>query len=377
MGRYWQNTVSSYVGTTVGGNDGSRKPGSSYINVDKLEGQNGQGSSTFTQPSYAPGALEPRQNPDGSTSQKMPVDYWAAQLASRARTVTPYLYPKPPPVINPVAYSEDDLRFAPAYKIREEGPATVMDGIAHDAILSQPIGADGAIALISNNDPIYRKVKADSAGVNAKVEYGKLPQWQKDAWAAAAEALGGGPRTASSTFTIYFNRSADASTGNGTGVGKNMTAWDFLNVDVASGELPEGVLKGDASGGSSGYGGYGGYGGGGYGGGGGGGAQVNLMNEQDARAVVNSLAADMLGRTVTEKEFRAYYKNLLQLQKQNPTTVEFGEDGSVTTQSPIGPDGLRYNLEEQMRNDEDFVTNSVGKQGLDLLEAFIAKKRMG
>lgn len=127
----------------------------------------------------------------------------------------------------------------------------------------------------------------------------------------------------------------------------------------------------ESDGGSSGY-----YGGGGGFGGGGGGGQINLMNEEDARAVVNSLASQMLGRTVNEKEFQQYYKSLLSLQKENPSSVSFDDAGNTVVQDPIGSEGLRYNLEEQMRNTEDFVTNSVGTQAIGLLEQYIQSRRV-
>ena len=132
----------------------------------------------------------------------------------------------------------------------------------------------------------------------------------------------------------------------------------------------------DAGGGPGGSSGGGGGFGGGFGGGGGGGPQINLMNENDARAVVNSLASAMIGRTVSEKEFQGYYSDILKLQKENPTTVEFGDDGTQTVNQSIGAEGIRYNLEEQMRNTEDFVTTSIGTQGLDMLEAYIAKRSL-
>lgn len=123
-------------------------------------------------------------------------------------------------------------------------------------------------------------------------------------------------------------------------------------------------------------GGSGSYGGGGFGGGGGAG-QINLMNEEDARAVVNSLASQMLGRTVNEKEFQQYYKSLLSLQRANPSSVSVDDAGNTVVQDPMGAEGLRYNLEEQMRNTEDFVTNSVGTQAIGLLEKYIQSRRIG
>jgi hypothetical protein len=146
--------------------------------------------------------------------------------------------------------------------------------------------------------------------------------------------------------------------------------WEMLDNILSGRNL--GGLPSDDDGGGGGGGGFGG----GFGGGGGGGPQINLMNENDARAVVNSLASAMIGRTVSEKEFQGYYSDILKLQKENPTTVEFGDDGTQTVNQSIGAEGIRYNLEEQMRNTEDFVTTSIGTQGLDMLEAYIAKRSL-
>lgn len=132
---------------------------------------------------------------------------------------------------------------------------------------------------------------------------------------------------------------------------------------------------GDGSSSSS-YGGYGGYGGGGYSSGGGGTTTVNLMNEEDARAVVNTLSTQMLGRTVSEKEFQGYYKGLLQMQRKNPQEVSYGDDGTVEVTAPVGADGLRYGLEEDMRNTKAFVTNQVGTQALGLLQQYIESRRV-
>lgn len=327
------------------------------------------GPSTFTRPSYAPGALA--MGADGNSPRD--VNYWRERLASRARGATPYIYPKPPPVINPQAYSEDDIRYQPAWMQRESGDAVVLSGYAHDAILRRPKGANGAVVPIGWEDPIYERVPVDSLGENSFNTFNDLPQWQKDVWAAVAESLGGGSRSGPSTYAKFFSAS-----GSRAADGENWTAWDLLMENIDAGEIDPGVLAGSKfEAGSSSGGGYYGGGGGGFGGGGGGGGQINLMNQEDARAVVNSLASQMLGRTVNEKEFQQYYKTILSLQKANPSTVTVDEAGNTVVQDPMGVEGMRYNLEEQMRNSEDFVTNAVGTQAMGLLEKYIQSRRIG
>lgn len=323
--------------------------------------------STFTRPAFAPGALA--MGADGNTPQDR--NYWAERLASRAKGATPYIYPKPPPVINPQAWNADDPRYQPAWMQRESGDAVVLAGYAHDAILRRPRDAGGAVVPVAWEDPIYKRVPVDSLGENAFATYNDLPQWQKDVWSAVAESLGGGSRSGSSTYAKFFSAS-----GARAAEGENWTAWDLLMENIDAGEIDPGVLAGNRyeSGSSGGGGSYGG--GGGFGGGGGAG-QINLMNEEDARAVVNSLASQMLGRTVNEKEFQQYYKSILSLQKANPSTVTVDEAGNTVVQDPMGVEGMRFNLEEQMRNTEDFVTNTVGTQAMGLLEKYIQSRRIG
>lgn len=266
---------------------------------------------------------------------------------------------------NNVATSENNYRYLPAQQARDDRAASLIAGTTHDSLYSMPVNSsDNTRFTYGFNDQYYEKVDIEEAARR----FGELPAWQRLAWANAAEALGGGPRTPESTYKAYLERSGDLSAN-----GLNMDPLDLLMQDVNSGYMPKGLFSEDFS--ASSGGGYGSYGGG-FGGGGGGGPQVNLMNENDARAVVNNLASQMLGRTVSDKEFQTYYKNLLQLQKDNPTTVEYGADGSTTVNESIGQAGLQYNLEEQMRNTEDFVTNAIGTQSLDFLEQYIASRRV-
>lgn len=267
---------------------------------------------------------------------------------------------------NNTAPSENDYRYLPAQEARNDRAASLIAGTTHDSLYSMPVNApDNTRFTYGFNDQYYEKVDVQEA----RRRFGLLPAWQRLAWANAAEALGGGPRTPESTYEAYLERSGDLSAS-----GVNMDPLDLLMMDMNSGYMPKNLFSEDFDSGSGGGGGYG-FGGGGFGGGGGGG-QINLMNEEDARAVVNNLANQMLGRTVSDKEFKMYYDNLLKLQKSNPSTVEVDDDGNTVVSESIGTAGLQYNLEEQMRNTEDFVTNSIGTQALDFLEQYIASRRV-
>lgn len=329
----------------------------SLYDKNRVVAPDGVAPSTFTRVSYVPGAL----NVSSVDNQQQTVEWWQQQLASKARGRTPYIYPVPPPVSNPVTFDEDDPAFWPKWMRQDSKVATVMDGIAHDSF--QNMAAVGGW-----EDPIYSKVYLDSEGNNAKQAFDDLSTYEKLVWKAAAKALGGGSRSAQSTFAAYLQASANANAD-----GTNKTAWDALVLDAKAGLINPEIFKGtgeisddDSSSG------WRSYGGGGYGGGGGGGnTQIDLMNENDARAVVNSLASQMLGRTVGEKEFQQYYKTLLQLQKDNPQVVEFGDDGSMTVNQGITNTGLQYMLEEEMRGTDDFEVNSVATQAMDLLQEYV------
>lgn len=340
-------------------------------------------STTFTNPAYAPGTMDQFNRPVWNeqtqtwTNQQVTprgVDWWASQMQSRAQHLTPYRYPMPPPpvVAKPTYYDADNPKFKPAWEVDNGKWAAVYDGVAHDFIASQPVGADERVLMDGGYDaPMFRRVYADSDGSNAKTEFGKLSMFEKLAWKNAAEALGGGARNDESTFAKYFARAADASrTGVDGGPAVMTTAWQLLMEDIRSGYLPN-VLPGEFKSDEDSSGGGGGFGGGG---GGGGDTSVNLMNVNDARAVINAMASQMLGRTVTEKEFQSYYKTLLQLQKDNPQVVTMGEDGTVEVSQSIGNEGLQYALEAEMRQDEDFAINSVGTQAMGLLQEFVQSR---
>jgi hypothetical protein len=252
------------------------------------------------------------------------------------------------------------LNVLPVQDQRDAGAASIAQYV-HDSY--RWTDRTGTEQILSVNDVGYTKMTQEDA-VN---QFNELPWYQRDIFARAAEALGGGNRNAQSTYASYVERSGLASR-----KGLNMDPYHILLEDIASGAMPKWLLHGEDD---PDYMGGGGGGGGGFGGGGGaGGDRIDLMNEQDARAVVNSLANQMLGRTVSDSEFKKYYDSILELQKTNPSSIEVGDDGTVTAQQAIGSEGLKYNLEEQMRQTGDFVDTAIGTQGLALLEQFIQKR---
>lgn len=256
--------------------------------------------------------------------------------------------------------SEVNYNIRPAMDAADDKAASLIDGYTHDSFQMQPKDApEGYSPIYQWNDQYYRKVAQEEA-----VEgFRELPRWQQLAWARAAEVLGGGSRTRESTYAHYVSMSGDLSAR-----GINRDPIELLMEDVASGYMPN-VFKDGSDDDSSGG---GGYGGGGFGGGG---STTSLMNEEDARAVVNALSSQMLGRTVSDKEFKRYYETILDLQRSNPQKVVETGDGAEVT-DPIGMDGLRYNLEEDMRGTKDYVTNAISTQAIGLLEQYIQSRRV-
>lgn len=194
-----------------------------------------------------------------------------------------------------------------------------------------------------------------------------LPRWQWDLFNAVAQARGG-QSNVNSVFDEYAARSAYE-----TGFGRNLSPTDLLLADLADGK----VSLGD-DGSSGGY--YGGgYGGGGYGGGGSVGS-VNLTNPEDARAVINQLSLQMLGRTVTDREFKRYYKSLTELEMSSPQTVRMDVDDEgnpiQVVEGGLGAEGRTAALQESLRGAKDYNEYTIGSQSADLMMQYLQKRGM-
>lgn len=148
---------------------------------------------------------------------------------------------------------------------------------------------------------------------------------------------------------------------------------------------------GDGGGGGGGgyYGGGGGYyGGGGYSGGGGGGSgdgqtqratRFDLSNEEDARAVIDTLAMQMLGRNVTDNEFSRFYSQLVSLERANPTKVKAttNEDGSVTetvTEQGLSAEARTKALRDMLKGSDDYAEYTIGTTALGLMANYLRAK---
>lgn len=222
-------------------------------------------------------------------------------------------------------YQNPVYKYRPANDARESKAASVVAGVAHDSFRLQPVGlpANVAAPIVSWTDQYYEKIdQAEAVG-----RFRTLPSWQQQAWANAAEALGGGTRTAESTYTRYVEISGYLSAR-----GINKDPLDLLLEDTQSGYMPPNLFDRDvdlSSSGSSGYSSYGG-GGGGYGGGGGGGS-VSLTNPASARGLLLQTMQSVLGRNPTDREYRDFIDTLKQTEMANPNTVSV--EGDVVVQS--------------------------------------------
>lgn len=159
--------------------------------------------------------------------------------------------------------------------------------------------------------------------------------------------------------------------------GQIVTPYELIRQYFESG----GGVYDAARGGSPGGGGYS-YGGGGYGGGYGGGSvgQVNLTNPEDARAVINQLSLQMLGRTVSDKEFKQYYKSLNELEMSSPQTVRMDVDADgnpvQVVEGGLGAEGRTAALQESMRGAKDYNEYTIGSQAADLMMQYLQKRGM-
>lgn len=227
------------------------------------------------------------------------------------------------------SYTGTLYNYRPAQDARDARAASIIAGVAHDSFRLQPrdLSPEVMRPIVSWTDQYYQKMdKEEAEGL-----FRTLPPWQQQAWANAAQALGGGPRNAESTYNNYVEMSGYLSAR-----GINKDPFDLLTEDVRSGYMPPSLFAGPAvdtgGGGSSFFG-----GGGGYGGGGGGGAgQVSLTNPTSAKGLLMQTMQQALGRNPTQKEYSQFLKILNEAEMANPQTVSV-EGDTVVASGGIDP----------------------------------------
>ena len=137
------------------------------------------------------------------------------------------------------------------------------------------------------------------------------------------------------------------------------TAWDQLLVDAQEGNVPALQLlaaggDGDGSGGSGGGGGsrYGTT------------SSVTHANEADVRALANTVAENMIGRNLSDKEFDKIYGRFRAGEADSPTVTTTSPGGSVTQQGATAQERQDI-LEEIIMENPEFSTYQGGEGMLD------------
>lgn len=249
------------------------------------------------------------------------------------------------------------------YDVRAQSPYSVGHTLGEVFRLSPVNAAPGQYLLRQENLKYYEKVSSTIA----EDMLAEQPLWVQQAFTDTAEALGGA-HTPTGLWTSYVNRSRYYSSH-----GINLDAVDLFMADLAS-ESPLLPTGSSSSGGGS-------YGGGGYGGGGGGGATsmtINLSNKEDARAVIDQLAFQMVGRNVTDVEFNQYYKALLKAERRNPQTVSVSTDENgnpvQTVEGGLGAEGRTQLLKEQVAKSQGYAEYQVGSTALNLMANYLRER---
>lgn len=231
----------------------------------------------------------------------------------------------------------------------------------------QTMSSNGTTGRVTYSYNMYQSMPTDMA----KAWFSKQPAWLKESMKRTAKAIDyRGSAQGLWDKCVEISRSEAAE-------GRFIAPEEVYSQFVSSGLWPDpSQYDGGSSGGSSYYGG----GGGGYGGGGGGGtsASVTLSNPEDARAVINDLAIQMIGRTVTDKEFKQYYQSLNKAERANPTisSMSFGPDGTPTqeTIAGLGAEGRTAAIQDAIRGNESFNEYTIGSQAVSLMSRYLQER---
>lgn len=184
--------------------------------------------------------------------------------------------------------------------------------------------------------------------------------------------------TGGTMWDTFTTQSAWLATEQGGGV--IVTPYELAAQWAADGGGVYDQARGIGPGGGSGSYSYSGGGGGYYGGGGGGASvgSVNLTNPEDARAVINQLSLQMLGRTVTDREFKQYYKSLTDLEMSSPQTVRMDVDDEgnpvQVVEGGLGAEGRTAGLQESLRGAKDYNEYTLGSQAVSLMSRYLQER---
>lgn len=177
--------------------------------------------------------------------------------------------------------------------------------------------------------------------------YGKLPQWQRDMFDGIAAASPSGMDSGRSVYERYVDSAAAYES-----QGLRRTPAELAMQDVNGG-----VVAFDPSGGDSSSGGGRGYSGPV--------STVTNYNEADLRIMADSIGSEVLGRGVTDKEFRKVLAKVRAAESANPSVSGGAAAASMTNVSGLSQQGR-----------EDVMTRALLKQN-GAEEFTLATKMMG
>jgi hypothetical protein len=144
-------------------------------------------------------------------------------------------------------------------------------------------------------------------------------------------------------------------------IGSIETAWHGLLKDARRSGVPAMyLLNSGRSGDGSGSGGSGGGGGSRYGTS----SSVTHANEADVRVLANTIAENMIGRNLSDKEFSKIYGRFRQGEADSPTVTTTSPGGSVTQQGITAAERQDI-LEEIIMENPEFSTYQGGEGMLD------------
>lgn len=110
-------------------------------------------------------------------------------------------------------------------------------------------------------------------------------------------------------------------------------------------------------------------------------ARVAYANEEDVRVLANTLAENLIGRTVTDKEFKKIYSQFRKEEGESPTVTTTSPGGSVTQQGVTDAERKEI-LEEILMETPDFAAYQGGAGMIDRMrdineESMSAARRAG
>ena len=232
-----------------------------------------------------------------------------------------------------------------AFETRGQGLSSVASPYA-EVLKTMPRG--GGNGVFSYEYYTYDQVSKSQAATIGF--YRNQPLAQQQLWEQAGAELG---RSGHSLYNDYVEFSAFRG-----GEGVMVSPWELLMNDLATGSAQ---LKDPNGSGSGSY------------GGGGGGSTVVLSNREDARSVIDTLALQMIGRTVNDKEFENYFSALGAAERANPTTVSM-EGSTAVQQSGMTAAGREQVLKDELRLNDDFAEFQVGGQMVGMFQQYLNEK---